>query len=152
MQYYWDLIWHYLSSNSRHGTHSPFVYKMADEIIYRSNEFTRSDAKLSSEDRLIDELSSYLVKEKYLNVTKNKLHIFNIYDVSLEEVVQRCNDGDVFFLKGIFKNLEAKNKWSTISNNANIVVTIDLFYFGIVINRREQPKENFKLRFPYSKY
>ena len=29
-----DYIRHYLTSHSRHGTHSPFVYKLTDEVIY----------------------------------------------------------------------------------------------------------------------
>lgn len=29
-----DYLKHYLSSNSRHGTHSPFAYKLTDEVIY----------------------------------------------------------------------------------------------------------------------
>jgi predicted O-methyltransferase YrrM len=29
-----DYLRHYLTSNSRHGTHSPFVYKLTDEVIY----------------------------------------------------------------------------------------------------------------------
>ncbi|TDO21549.1 O-methyltransferase [Pedobacter duraquae] len=29
-----DYVQHWLTSNSRHGTHSPFVYKLTDEVIY----------------------------------------------------------------------------------------------------------------------
>lgn len=29
-----DYLRHYLTSSSRHGTHSPFVYKLTDEVIY----------------------------------------------------------------------------------------------------------------------
>src|SRR5690606_3315200 len=34
MRYYWDLIQHFFVSNSRHGTHSPFVYGLASRVIY----------------------------------------------------------------------------------------------------------------------
>src|SRR5690606_3191570 len=34
MRYYFDYIYHFLVSNSRHGTHSPFVYALTEKVIY----------------------------------------------------------------------------------------------------------------------
>src|SRR5690606_31069785 len=37
MRYLISYVWHYLVSHSRHGTHSPFVYALADQVIYNPN-------------------------------------------------------------------------------------------------------------------
>lgn len=41
-----DYLKHRLTANSRHGTHSPFVYKLADEVIY---DFSTKEAYKSIE-------------------------------------------------------------------------------------------------------
>jgi len=39
-QLFWiaDYLRYLWNSNSRHGTHSPFIYSLADEVIYQKNE------------------------------------------------------------------------------------------------------------------
>lgn len=152
MQYWFDLIWHYLDSNSRHGTHSPFVYKLADQLIYRKEGALNSNGEpMENYELLIQEIKNYLAVDMPL---ANSAQILDIKDMKLdlEGVIELQKTNDIVFLKHIYTNRNTKEFWEKIKANSNIIVTIDLFYFGILINRKEQPKENFKLRFPYSKY
>ncbi|ULT27349.1 hypothetical protein KUH03_11725 [Sphingobacterium sp. E70] len=38
MNYHLKYWRHYFISHSRHGTHSPFVYKLVDEVIYQKDD------------------------------------------------------------------------------------------------------------------
>ncbi|SDG23957.1 Predicted O-methyltransferase YrrM [Pedobacter terrae] len=48
-QFITDYLKHRLTAKSRHGTHSPFVYKLADEVIYDLND--KSEYKNIEEQR-----------------------------------------------------------------------------------------------------
>ncbi|WP_285010434.1 O-methyltransferase [Pedobacter faecalis] len=41
LNFFRDYVAHRLTAKSRHGTHSPFIYKLADEVIY---DFSNKDA------------------------------------------------------------------------------------------------------------
>ncbi len=152
MRYLYDRVWHYLSSNSRHGTHSPFVYKLADEVIYKSPDKGQYiNGGMDKVDALILEISLYLGKELNLTYPEAIVQV-DITEYTLEAILELYMNIPVLILKNIYTDNAAKQKWSALKADQTIVVTIDLFYFGIIIFRKEQPKENFKLRFPYAKY
>lgn len=51
-----DYLRHRISSNTRHGTHSPFVYKLADNVIYEeSQESVFKDIENVRKQLLLDE-------------------------------------------------------------------------------------------------
>lgn len=149
----YDRIWHYLSSNSRHGTHSPFIYRLADEVIYKVP--TKQLRGEKGSDCLMQEISEYYssnIVHSVDAVAKDRILVIDIALIKRDDVVVLQEQCAMIFLNNIYKNKLTKKKWSAIGADQRISVTIDLFYFGIVILRKEQPKENFKLRFPYWKY
>lgn len=53
----------------------------------------------------------------------------------------------VFIFDDIYWSDEMKRAWEVIKADPDVTVTIDLFWIGLVFFRKEQPKENFTLRF-----
>lgn len=65
----------------------------------------------------------------------------------LELMLPKCHNHTVLVFDDIYWSEEMKNAWNHIKAHPQVTVTIDLFAFGIVFFRREQPKEHFKIRF-----
>ncbi|MBE8720195.1 hypothetical protein [Sphingobacterium pedocola] len=151
MLFYFKAIIHFLFSNSRHGTHSPFVYRLADEVIYASTkQQTNGDSKSGL---LIKEIAAYYSAE----IKQDKSVSGGALDISIEklqvaEVADLQHRFTILFLRDIHKNLSNTRKWNNLTKEDAFTVTIDLFYFGIVCQREGQRKEHFKLRFPFWKY
>lgn len=149
MGYFFDLVWHFLSSNSRHGTHSPFVYKLATDVIYHKGEVSNQGR---SEEVLKLKVALFL-KSEMITIQASDFVIkdLDISKFTVDEILHVINKDKVVILTGVYKDKQSKNKWSALKADQNVVVTIDLFHFAVLIVRKEQPKENFKLRFPYFK-
>lgn len=73
------------------------------------------------------------------NHTKNAtLRYFNM-------VLAKVNSKSILVFDDIYWSKEMQEAWSEIKANKQVKVTIDLFHFGLVLFRTEQPKEDFKL-------
>lgn len=141
MSYFFRKIAHFLSSNSRHGTHSPFVYTLTDELIYNTN--------ISRSVSLMDDIQDYYIQK--WNKRKDDFLVTSLNENSLEDIAVLQDRCFMIFIEKIYHK-DALKQWQAMQSDKRFVVLIDLFEFGIVCKRTEQPKETFKLRYPYHLY
>lgn len=154
-RFYVDYALHFLTSHSRHGTHSPFVYRLVDEVIYAPRKKQKS---LRKAERLISRLvSRFGPGEVYrigdpLPTQPLDFVIADAADVEtigaqLGQVWPQLHTDSVLVLTGIYRNNQMKELWRTIQKRPNVTVTIDLFHLGLVFFHKGQAKEDFRIRF-----
>jgi predicted O-methyltransferase YrrM len=59
----------------------------------------------------------------------------------------KAHEGSVFVFDDIHWSKEMEQAWEAIKANPKVLISIDLFYLGIVFFRKNQPKQYFTLRF-----
>ncbi|HMR18877.1 MAG TPA: hypothetical protein PKA53_06235 [Sphingobacterium sp.] len=136
-------------SNSRHGTHSPFVYALAEKVIYKGQ--TKKYSGIVKYHRLADEIANYFGVE-YTSSPRDSGEAKALYlqdsDMSIDELADVQHDFCYIVLMGIYKE-NNRRRWRQVCDDERFIVTIDLFFFGLIFYRTAQPKENFRLRFPF---
>ena len=64
-----------------------------------------------------------------------------------EMCLQKANEETVFVFDDIHWSAEMHEAWQVIKNHPTVMISIDLFYVGLVFFRKNQPKQDFILRF-----
>ncbi len=154
MWYYWALVKHFLKANSRHGTHSPFVYRLAEEVIYAKKPPVEPEVIFPSDfpwryrSLLAALLSSIELKELQVFEADKQADVVwvDLNQVSSEMLLSLLEQGAVIIVHEPHK---AKRLWHNMIADRRVVVSIDLFHFGILMQREGQRKEDFVLRYPY---
>ena len=124
----------FVSSIDQYSVHSPIVFKLLIECIYKL------DKKLILKDLSILEKS---IRDIYLDEFEVN-YIDNILSVNISE----------FALKGdriiIIKNIRNKNEyylWKKIILDNKIKVSLDFYYFGLIINKSKNlQKQDYQIR------
>ena len=124
----------FVSSIDQYSVHSPIVFKLLIECIYKL------DKKLILKDMSVLEKS---IRNIYLDEFEVN-YIDNILSINISE----------FALKGdriiIIKNIRKKNEyylWKKIILDNKIKVSLDFYYFGLVINKSKNlQKQDYQIR------
>ena len=124
----------FVSSIDQYSVHSPIVFKLLIECIYKL------DKKLILKDLSILEKS---IRDIYLDEFEVN-YIDNILSINISE----------FALKGdriiIIKNIRNKNEyylWKKIILDNKIKVSLDFYYFGLIINKSKNlQKQDYQIR------
>lgn len=102
---------------------------------------------------LLEEIAAFFeVKLTDSNERSGEAFVASIDAVRIGELVGLQQQFKFVALYNLYLNKYNRDKWLEIVADPRFIVTIDLFYVGLVFYRTEQPKENFVLRFPYWKY
>lgn len=150
MRYFWKGLKHFFSSNSRHGTHSPFVYRLADEVVYAKGRLYSEEAGRSQ--RLIADIVEFLALEVTTDINergKGKALLTSVINIRDKDIVDLQQEYGMLILTDIYKKPSYEHLWKEVVRSSDVIVSIDFFHFGLVCYRKEQAKETFKLRFPY---
>lgn len=150
LQLAFEYLLHWIRSSSVHGLHSPFVYRLADEVIYNYHAVVPevfSDVRPRKVTALINRIIKYWMNERserreYILVDSDAdyLKVFG-------ELLPKTHPGTLLIFEGIYKKNASKNAWKDIIRHHQVTVGIDLFYIGLIFFREGQAKENFRIRF-----
>ncbi len=64
-----------------------------------------------------------------------------------EQCLPFTTNNSLFIFDDIYWSKGMEEAWKTIKNHPKVIVTVDLFFIGLVFFRSEQKKQHFKLKF-----
>jgi predicted O-methyltransferase YrrM len=121
----------------------------ATAIIAKQNF---EELKCKNIEVIIGNLDSTLPKE----LSKIKKLDFAFFDANhryeptiryFELCLKKVTEGSVFIFDDIHWSEEMHEAWQFIREHKEVMISIDLFYVGLVFFRKNQPKQDFVLRF-----
>lgn len=68
-----------------------------------------------------------------------------------ETCLQKAHNDSLFVFDDIHWSTEMETAWAYIKAHPSVTVTVDLFAVGLVFFRKQQPKQDFVLRWPFWK-
>ena len=155
-RFYLEQLMHFVLAKSRHGTHSPFVYRLVDEVIYPKR-------RMGEPRDMIERLTARLIDRcKPLQVHKlGSGHLAEPADFVIAEgydaeriatelaiLWPKLQNGSVLILGDIYHDAHMKRLWQSIKAKPEVTVTIDLFWVVLVFFHPGQAKEHFRIRWP----
>ncbi|MBU2996559.1 hypothetical protein KO500_08935 [Cellulophaga baltica] len=148
-----------ITATNQHGVHSPFVYNYITKGIYSKEKFSAkksenillktliyfkiSSINIDSENILLQQtVKSNFPNIKFDSSSSEFFYFKNLNEVGKIKNISTKNDSIVF----IHNLHKYTNTWQDLIKDKKITISINLFFCGILFFRKEQAKENFKIR------
>lgn len=131
-------LYHYLFSNTLHGTHSPFVYAFLENTVYQPNS-----NKKDKYNELIARISN--------SRDAGKVLIFNFDDsveiayANYQSEKVKADQNSIFIFNKIRCSENALSTWEAISKDSRNNISIDFFEIGVLFFDQKKPKEHFSI-------
>jgi len=123
-----------VNSSNQHSVHSPTVYKLLTECIYKI------DKRLISSELLILQNSITDMYQDEFQVD----YIDNIQSVNINEF--EIKEDKIVLIKNI-KNKNEYYFWKKLISDNKIQVSLDFYYFGIIILKNKKlQKQDYQIR------
>lgn len=153
-----------LHSTNQHGVHSPFIFKLVTECFYKKMNvksvhlpFYMEKNTTSKQKKLLRKINAYFSpkNKKYVPTALKEENSFCKYDFIIFETPNLklfkkqlfyAHNNTVFIVKNVYQSSDSLKKWKEILNSTQAVVTIDIYYLGLIFIRKEQLKQHFCIR------
>src|SRR5690606_15415280 len=119
---------HFLIAHSRHGTHSPFVYALAENVIYSSSE--KRNGKNRNRDWLMSKIADYygvVYTSSPQNACDTKALYVQDVTISVTDIAALQKQFRYIVLADIYRNKSDRRRWRAICQDERFIVTINLF-------------------------
>lgn len=122
----------------------PETAEIAKENFHKL-DFSAIEVKVGNFDVLFPQILAEQPKIDFLFIDGNhrKEATLNYFYACLPKV----HEATLLIFDDIYWSQGMKEAWDEIKNHPQVTVTIDLFYIGLVFFKKDQQKENFKVRF-----
>ena len=123
-----------VNSSNQHSVHSPTVYKLLTECIYKI------DKKLVKRDLIS-------LQNSIMNIYQDEFQVDYIDNILLVNISEFVIKKDKIVLIKNIRNNNQYNFWKKLIRSNKIQVSIDFYYFGIIIVKNKKlQKQDYQIR------
>lgn len=156
-----QLIKHYGSATLIDVLHSPFVFKLYNDCIKKNSNVKLPDFVPHSKgyihlrvETILAKFSSQspqaIVTDTIESINQDAPFILSITEnyslTSLSELLSTAHNDSCCVLRNMYKSPESAEYWNKVKQLPGVTASVDLFFVGFVFVRKEQRRQEFRLR------
>ncbi len=161
--FYYIKFW--FKANNQHGIHSPFMYNFVTKGLYIKHRYSRSSSLNTFikcveyfKPKSIDfeggnEFLRYKVKNEFPSISYKAPYDMKYYNslvsesqISAMATYAKQQPNGIIFIADIRTKSTSKELWNKLILANFAVVTVDMYYGGLLFFHSTQAKEHFKIR------